>query len=263
MKIYKILMVNLFFFFLNSFFIYGQGETVANYIMLFGQIDVPLNTTITHTMTAIDTYWELDNMNQEFPISYNSDWEVGTATMTGSTTSTPSTSGTNPWKGFYFPWLTGAYIYTDNIAYGFYKVTNSYNNYYFYINMRDCKYGGPIWMTGWYNPDIHIRYDYSLNKFERQSPQDWLEIQVGEVLNVWDLRNDGETPNTSFEDFWSNALVETNNGSDNPRVVWGPYPNPGSLPGTITGYKVYRSANHVPGQPGTFSLLTTINDPDV
>jgi hypothetical protein len=51
----------------------------------------------------------------------------------------------------------------------------------------------------------------------------------------------------------------TNNGNNKARIVWGPYPDPESLPGTITGYAIYRSANHPPGQPGSFSYLATVN----
>jgi hypothetical protein len=85
-----------------------------------------------------------------------------------------------------------------------------------------------------------------------------LVLVNGDLLNwsEWQCN----TLNTSgFEDYWDHPLVMTNNGNNKARIVWGPYPAPESLPGTITGYTIYRSANHPPGQPGSFSYLATVN----
>ncbi|MBE0572405.1 MAG: T9SS type A sorting domain-containing protein [Ignavibacteriaceae bacterium] len=44
---------------------------------------------------------------------------------------------------------------------------------------------------------------------------------------------------------------------NHPTFIFGPYPD--NLQGTITGYKIYRSASHIPGQqPSNFTLLETL-----
>jgi hypothetical protein len=63
---------------------------VPNFLFLFGQIEVSSQTTITHTLTAQGTYWELDLENEEFPISTDGDLEEADAIITGSTTSEPT-----------------------------------------------------------------------------------------------------------------------------------------------------------------------------
>jgi hypothetical protein len=136
---------------------------------------------------------------------------------------------------------------------------------YFYYNTIDCNYayacGNP---PPAYNPDALFSYNASDNKFRYKilgdgEPLPTHVITNGEIINAWDILNEGTTPKTTgFEDYWDHALMITNNGNNKPRIVWGPYPDPNSLPGTITGYKVYRSAHHPPGQPGSFSYLATV-----
>ncbi len=102
----------------------GDGPPV-DYSVISG------NVTITHTLTAQGSYWELDN--GELIISPDAEFEEASAQILGSTTDEPSHSGSTAWKGFYFDWKSSTSAYVDYIAYGFYKVTNSYNNDYFYI----------------------------------------------------------------------------------------------------------------------------------
>lgn len=64
----------------------------------------------------------------------------------------------------------------------------------------------------------------------------WTTVSTGEILNVWEIRNNGTPPTTStFENYWDNALVMTNNGSNRPRIVWGPYPD-----SFVLFYLIYR-----------------------
>ncbi len=130
-----IILIVLLIFVLIKSLTFAQEELVPNYLFLFGQINVQSTTTITHTLTAIGAYWELDN--GDLPISDNSDLAEASAIITGSTTTEPSFLDPGEWYGFLFPWTPNPYQYTDEIAYGFYKVTNSYNNDYFYIDIRD------------------------------------------------------------------------------------------------------------------------------
>jgi hypothetical protein len=226
----------------------AQDEVMVDvYSFLFGQVNVPSQVVITHTLTALGSYWEFET--DEWPLSENTEWEIAAVSITGSTSSIPSTSGSTAWKGFVFPWRHGGhYEYTDSIAYGIYKVTNSYNNYYFYLDLRDCRYDAPrelIYDT--YGPDFAIRFGYSSGTFKYG--QDFANtIPTGGVFNVWDYFSTG-TPNTSyFEDYWNNALVATNNGSNKPRIVWGPYP------GNVLFYAIYRDEGG-----GSFSHIESVN----
>jgi hypothetical protein len=239
-------------------------EAVSNYLFLFGQVGVPSQTTITHTLTTPASYWEWGS--SYYPLSNDSKLSEASVLITGSTTSEPSESDPGAWKGFLFPWTPIPYHNSDSIAYGFYKVTNSYNNDYFYIDLRDCKYaGGSHGPCGHYNPDFYIRFNNNLNIFQwrRQptypNPIQWNSISTGEILNVWDIKNGGTPPLTStFEDFWDHALVMTNNGNNIPRVVWGPYEDDNY---TTSGYYVYRATNYsyTPPPLNQFSLVATLN----
>lgn len=262
MKNSKFLLLSFIFLFVQSSFLslnaQGEDPPVLNFLFLFGQIDVQPGFNIAHILTAQGTYWELDLENEEFPISMDGDLEEAVAIINGSTTPEPSYYGSTAWKGFYFPWQPNPYQYTDDIAYGIYKVTNSYNNDYFYIDIRDCKYRGPTsFVPGFYNPDFFIRFDDDIDIFEwRNTNGIWNEISTGEILKVWEIKNNGIPPTTSFfENFWANALVMTNNGR-NPRMVWGPHPT-----FQATYYKVYRAASATPlGHPEFFaSVIATVS----
>ena len=119
------------------------------------------------------------------------------------------------------------------------KITNSYNNFYFYLDVRDEKYSAPYGFSGKYLPDFYLRFDYSSGVSEWALPgEDWTTISNGEVLRVWEIKNNGITPTTAdFENFWSNALVLAPDASNHPRIVWGPYQESGI---TVQQYKVYR-----------------------
>lgn len=261
-------MKTFFFFFLLQVILFNvksftQEEVVDNYLFLFGQINVPSSVAIDYEMQAMGAYWEIDFEDQYFPISYNNDLQTALASLTGSTQPYPYFQGDNAWKGFIFPWISAPYANTDNIGYGFYKVTNSHNGFYFYIDIRDCKYRGPTnFISGCYNPDFFIRYDYSENFFGWRRPSTipgnyWVPISNGEILRVWEIKNNGIAPTTKdFEDFWDNALVITVNISSFPRVVWAPYQNDNY---TTSGYYVYRAVNYSTTPPALnqFTLVAT------
>jgi len=253
MKIFKFLFVTLFFITTSSYFCSLKAQELApNFLFLFGQIEVPSNVTITHTLTAQGTYWEYDG--EEYIISSNTEWEEAYASITGSTTTNPSYSCTgDDWPGFYFTWRPPTCLDLDYIAYGFYKVSNSHNNDYFYIDLRDCKYaGGSTSPCVYYNPDFFIRFEDDDDLFKWRRGGNWQLISTGEVLKVWDIANNGTPPTTStFENFWSNALVLVNNGNDHPLLVWGPYPDDGF---SVQYYRVYKkkgSSNFVVAQTTT------------
>lgn len=250
-----IILLELVILFSSTSLTFAQEELVPNYLFLFGQVDVQSATTITHTLTALGTYWEYDE--GELPISTDSGLREAFAIISGSTAPNPSFLDSNAWKGFVFKWELHPYLYTDNIAYGFYQITNSYSTIYFYIDLRDCKYGGGC---GYYTPDLHIKYFANEEEFKwRISPisGDWTTISTGEILRVWDIKNNGTNPTTSeFANFWAHALVITKNGYDNPRIVWGPHPS-----FTTTNYHIFRAVSSTPTNPRflTFYLTGSTN----
>ncbi len=151
-------------------------------------------------------------------------------------------------------------------AYGLYKVTSNGTNKYFYLDYRDYRAG----YYDCYSPpsigndiDVFIKYNYYTDTYS-YSPtpddDDYINIVNGELLNIWEIKGKGAGTQLTgqFPNYWANCLAAVNNGNDHPRLIWGPYP--GTLQGTITEYRIYRSAKHIPGQPPTnFSLLAIVN----
>jgi hypothetical protein len=152
-------------------------------------------------------------------------------------------------------------------TYGLYKVTSNETNKYFYLDYTDFRIGYYILYnppSSGHNIDLWIKYDYNKDSlYYSSSGSGYYNIGNGQLLNFWDIKQKGTQLTSSFPDYWENCLAVVNDGDNHPRLVWGPYPDAGSLLGTITGYKIYRSANYNIGQPpGSFSLLETV-DSDV
>jgi len=254
MKALSVLLLSFLFLFICSFPLNAEGDDpqVDNFLFLFGQIEIPDNTTITHSLTAIGTIWKWDDENKYYPITELSELRSASVSITESTTSEPYD---DTWKGFIFDWEEAGYENTDSIAYGFYKVTNSYNNIYFYIDIRDCAYDSYDISYGHYAPDFFIRFDDDYDVFEWKAPgESWISISTGEILNVWDMKNNGTTPNTSFQNYWNHALLVLTDGN-NPRLVWGPHPT-----FQATSYIIYRAASLTPlAHPEVYaSIIATV-----
>lgn len=228
---------------------YSQ-ETVELAQLFLGIQGVGSSEVVYHTIEASGVVWEKSGNN--FIISEDENIYISIMYSTGNFTSgNPDTRAPFNWvwlsqQGRVAPW-----------GLGLYKITNSkVSGKYFYLDTRDNEY---VENPPGDNPDVWFVYYVEQGKYRCIVKCDEY-IENGSLVRVSDIL--GHTSKTDMlEDFWENALAVTNNGNNNPRIVWGPYPNPDNLPGTITGYKVYRSANHPPGSPGSFSLLATINDP--
>jgi hypothetical protein len=112
-----------------------------------------------------------------------------------------------------------------------------------------------------------IRYDVSLDELwfwkdntilhSNQNPE--LVLNQGQIIN-WADRNCSQRTTTYLEDFWENCLVVVNNGSGNPKLVWGPNPDFEN----IIGYKIYRAVHWVPNpDPIVYSLIATFADDEI
>ena len=101
--------------------------------------------------------------------------------------------------------------------------------------------------------DVSFKYDVGNNRFRNWGNTETIDYSY---QTLWDLTNN-YLETSGLEDYGDNCLGLTNDADDHPRFVFGPYPE--NLQGTITGYKIYRSATHIPGQePSNFTLLETL-----
>ncbi|MEJ2104623.1 MAG: FlgD immunoglobulin-like domain containing protein [Ignavibacteriaceae bacterium] len=126
----------------------------------------------------------------------------------------------------------------DYYAYGFYKMTVTYSNSYFYLDYRDTRYryyGSTINQNKHHPQDIWIMYDGSTDTFYYHSrgtldldptTGGWTQINNGDYLSIWEIKEQSAfgSPQTSqFEYFWENALVLADDGNNHPLLVWGTY----------------------------------------
>jgi hypothetical protein len=220
--------------------VFSQDDPPADQQVIFlGIFNLGQNDTRNFTTTAQGTVWGI-YPSDPFSISENEDAYQSTYSQTGN-------SGTEPtnWGGWDI--VTHSTI-PEVIGFGLYKMTtDDYPNVYFYFNNRDCHYsfacGGP---PPNYNPDAFFKYlaDYNIFQYRIRGQSEFVDINNGQLINSWDMLNYGTLPSSyGFEDFWENVLAMTNNGSDNPRIVWGRHPSDG-VNFVVEEYKIYRAMTY-------------------
>lgn len=162
------------------------------------------------------------------------------------------------WLEFLVCWSTDPLFYYKTFGLGLYKITAKVNNVvkdHFFIDYRTSDLPDAINVPP---PGCQIDYaldfDVAAEKFYFRSTQN----EFSGYHTFWDLRPCVSLITAGLENYWDNALAAIPDNNNNPRIVWGKYPgNPG---GSISGYKIYRSGEHAPGQqPGSFSHLATVN----
>jgi hypothetical protein len=233
------------------------SQDIEDKQMMIGIKNVDPEDEVDHTVEAVGTYWELDEST--WSISTDPLGETSTISTTGNSTFTPP-SELRLWPGWNFIWLETK---TPNKTWatGFYKVTNDFNDSYFYLDGRDNRYAQNISPYG--GPDFFVHLDAGASN-ERYhykntlSTTFWTEIDNLEIIRIWDIKEFDPPSTNSLPDFWDNALLSIDDVNDHPRIAWGPYPD--AVFGNIIGYRIYRCANHVPGQSGTFSLFDTVDE---
>jgi hypothetical protein len=133
--------------------------------------------------------------------------------------------------------------------------------YYFYLDWRDTRYGSYNYCNG-HCQDIWIKYDGNTGKLHYANsanlPVTWsAPIQNGSYIPIWVLKNQTSygSPNTyNVPYFWTKCLVLIPTLNNNPRLVWGPYPN-----STPINYKIYRHISQVPNPiHPTYQLINTV-----
>lgn len=70
---------------------------------------------------------------------------------------------------------------------------------------------------------------------------------------MWELKNAGTPQTSSLPNFWQKCLVVIPSPNNNPRLVWGPYPN-----STPSGYRIYRSISQISHPTKLFQNIGTV-----
>ena len=160
------------------------------------------------------------------------------------------------------------------LAYGVYRISivESGREAYFFFDYRDTRfrtYSVPVPppSQGSQMIDVWFIYDGENDEFGFRrfgcpitiDPEDFETISDGDYLTIWEIKTQTVGPYTSgFESHWSNALVGIDDGSDHPKIVWGPYP--GEIVGTLKEYWIYASSHNHGQPPGTFTKLAEVED---
>jgi hypothetical protein len=116
--------------------------------------------------------------------------------------------------------------------------------------------------------DVTLRYIANINKvYFYKNPNNNPELNPTKEINnderlIYSLEMDCD--DWYFGYIWdSQGLVvvpkyNSSTGQYNPRLVWGPYQD--TPIGSILGYRIYKASNHSPGNPGTFTEYTVVDD---
>lgn len=125
----------------------------------------------------------------------------------------------------------------DTFAVGLYKISaieNSTEQAYFYMDWRSSDWSASL--------DVNFKYNVGNNDF-----RDWDNTQTIDKTyqTLWDLTNN-ELQTTGLEEYWDNCLALIPSVNNNPRLIWGPYPESVDL----SGYNIYRKVG-----AGSFTLI--------
>lgn len=238
-------MKNLTFFFVSIFVFcntLNAQETVELAQLFLGITGVGGSEVVYHTINAEGVVWE--KSGSSYIISEDEDIYTSTMYSTGNfSQSNSDTRAPFNWKwlsqqGRVSPW-----------GLGLYKITNSkVSGKYFYLDTRDNEY-----VDGNENPDLFFVYRSNTGKYHCVVKCDDLPIENGTLVRVSDIL--GFTSKTDkLEDFWDNVLVLVNDGSNHPRLIWGPFPNTEFI---VSYYKIYKKKNSQ-----SFEFYDTSNSPE-
>lgn len=228
-------MKKLFLFIVFTTLIFSQNEPLHT-----GELTIELNNqgstwNVTFTLTAIGTRWDdHNNITEDYEsvsVNINSDLPVIQSVA-------------------YFDHIWDILAGEHPIfAAGLYKISafeNGVEKAYFFMDWRTST-------EGWnWSLDVTFKYDYTNKHFKNAANSQIIDYSY---QTLWDLTtNYLETIN--LEDYWSNSLALINNGSNNPKLVWGPYPSESF---DVTNYEIWRGLSpDGTNPPSTYSLLGNV-----
>jgi hypothetical protein len=116
-------------------------------------------------------------------------------------------------------WFSTGSRYYPQITYGLYKITNSKNpNLYFYLDTRDCRWGGNL--SNSYNVDIYIKFNFSSSVLSVSGNAiNWTNFQPGSTLKVWEIKEKG-LPVTKYFEPPQIVDFEIGNYEGHPILTW-------------------------------------------
>lgn len=224
--------------------VFAQSQSGPIYEYKFGIKGARIDEAVTHTLTAQGTAWE--KMYGQYYISSDPLIYQNSITTVGNS----DLSSPNNWPGFTRKWRNSNYTYWGM---SLYKVTNSCEGIYYYMDSRDSDYGDGAYPVVQYSLYDAEHNNHKVSNSSILHPDEWPVVGNREVVRVWELHS--SIPDQSMiNSLWYNALVDITHysGNSNPRIAWLPYPN---FP--ADGYRVYRSITTTGNPPGNWSLVAT------
>jgi hypothetical protein len=201
-------------------------ELVTQGALFVGTFEVDTTDEVTYCITSQEITWDFGSTF--FPITNDPN-------LISSCIATVGNSNKYSDPSYWECWFISSGSLSPQIAYGLYRVTNDRNNnMYFFLDTRDCKYGPQ------YNVDIYIRYYFSRNIMQFSAEgTNWTSFSSGDVLNVWDIKNNGNPPLTTYFEPpvpWG-LTITSDQGINHPILQW-------LSNGFNTGYPIDRKSGN-------------------
>jgi hypothetical protein len=182
----------LFLILLASSLLIAEENPLAPEVELFvSQINMG-STSLTWTLEAQSTIWDVDSKN------ITTDYQSSSITITG--------NSERNWG-----WSFG--VATQGIplfAYSLYKLGFD-SNYYIYLDYRDSNFDDPNYG---YSQDVVIRYNNSTQSFNWQDDDDssntWHNVSIGNTLTIWEMKSQSSHTTAGFQPTSPTNLTVTN-----------------------------------------------------
>jgi hypothetical protein len=192
---------------------------------------------VTHTLTLLGSYWERSSSGIWI---LSSDQTLLTKSYT--TTGNSDPIDLNSWQGWEYKWLDRDNSTEKRIAAGFYKLSNSINNDYIYLDLRDAVSNNSLNIyIRFNNNDYYKTYQYYRNNWNNN-------INSGSVIRIWQIHGGNHNTSGLGTSYWANVLIPLEH-SLHPRMVWGP----------VSGQSTY-SVYHRPGVTFDWSIVESLNN---
>lgn len=207
----------------NKNFDIGAYE-ISDAQLKLGVTGVDANKEVKHSIKRIGSAWERDNSGT-FVLSTADVIDSSALITLGSS----DQAAMENWHGWTYKWMNTSQS-DSNLSYslGFYKITNSLTNNYFFIDARDA-------VTS-YSPDFFIilKLDSLSSEYVYyDNINGYRKINDGEILRLWEIKK--ENPNTAvLNNYLRNSLIWVDS-LNHPNLIWGPYPDQ-----SITKYRLYK-----------------------